>query len=173
MKFRTIELSDLPQASELFRQCLSDLINREDIDDPLLKQNETDRLIDLMQTSLDQSSNNFFVAEENGAVLGTIALLPPGDIIKGNLHCDEKIPEVSCVYVHPARQKSGVGSFLFANILTELKKSGSYSFYLDAGFSSSQQYWLSKLGPETHLLRDYWGPGQHHRIWERKVESNQ
>lgn len=173
MKFRTIELRDAPQASELFRQCLCDLIDREGIDDPLLKQQETDRLIDLMQTSLYESSNNFFVAEENGAVLGTIALLPPGDIIKDNLPCDEKIPEVSCVYVHPALQKCGVGSFLFTNILTELKKSGSNSYYLDAGFSSSQQYWLSKLGPETHLLQDYWGPEQHHRIWERNVESNQ
>lgn len=173
MIFRNIERSDAPQASELFRQCLCDLIDREGIDDPLLKQHETDRLIDLMQTSLDQSFNNFFVAVENGVILGTIALLPPGDIIKANLHCDEKIPEVSCVYVHPARQKCGVGSFLFANILTELKKAGSNSFYLDAGFSSSQQYWLSKLGPGTHWLRDYWGPGQHHRIWERNGESNQ
>ena len=170
MKFRHIETRDVTQTSELFRQCLGDLIDRERIADPLLKRSETERLIALMEISLENASHNFFVAEENDTVLGTIALLPPGDIIKENLDCDKEILEVSCVYVHPIYQKSGVGSFLFANIMDELKKAGSNRFYLDAGFSSSQRYWLSKLGRETHLLEDYWGPGQHHRIWEMEID---
>jgi len=40
------------------------------------------------------------------------------------------------------------------------------TFYLDAGFPSSQDYWEKRLGPPVMSLDHYWGPGAPHKIWK-------
>ncbi|RST60395.1 N-acetyltransferase [Siminovitchia terrae] len=48
--------------------------------------------------------------------------------------------------IHPSYQRQGIGKTLFHHIKNEFIRQGHKKFYLDAGFSSSQQYWEHILG---------------------------
>ncbi|MCP2034621.1 N-acetylglutamate synthase-like GNAT family acetyltransferase [Planomicrobium sp. HSC-17F08] len=170
MKFRRIEAKDINQADQLFQECLKDLLKREGFDDPPLWAEEVARLNQAVQKSFVDPLNHFYVAEKEKKLLGTIALQTPGKMLNAMVKVESGELEVACVYVHPEHQRSGVGDFLFQQACRELKAIGKQKFYLDAGFTSSQQYWLAKLGEPFRLLEDYWGPGKPHMVWIKKVE---
>ncbi|MDN7228091.1 GNAT family N-acetyltransferase [Planococcus sp. N064] len=165
MKFRTILDSDLEKVDALFQECLKDLLKRERFnDDGVLWTEEVDRLNQAAQKSIVDPVNRFFVAEKEKKLLGTIALQTPGKMLNSMVDVQPGELEVACVYVHPEHQRSGIGDFLFQQACRELKAIGKQKFYLDAGFTSSQQYWLSKLGEPSRLLENYWGPGKPHMV---------
>lgn len=171
MDFRGIETMDLDKADMLFQACMKDLLNREGFDgDGDLWEEEVARLNKAAQKSLVDPANRFFVAEKENELLGTIALQTPGHMLNSMIQVEPGAMEIACVYVHPAHQRSGIGRFLFQHACRELKAIGKQKFYLDAGFTSSQQYWLSKLGEPSRLLENYWGPGKPHMVWVKKVD---
>jgi len=170
MKFRKIEKTDTAKTDRLFRACLADLLKREGIDDKKLFEEEVSRLNEAVQKSIRHSRNRFYLAEENNEILGTIALQVPGPMLNSMVEVELDQFEVACVYVHPAYQRQGVGNFLFQNVCKELMRFGKSKFYLDAGFTSSQRYWLEKLGEPSRLLENYWGEGKPHMVWLREIE---
>lgn len=171
MKFRTILDGDLEKVDALFQECLKDLLKREGFDgDGDLWAEEVARLNKAARKSLVDPANRFFVAEKENELLGTIALQTPGHMLNTMVQVEPGAMEIACVYVHPAHQRSGIGRFLFHHACRELKAIGKQKFYLDAGFTSSQQYWLSKLGEPSRLLENYWGPGKPHMVWVKKVD---
>jgi GNAT superfamily N-acetyltransferase len=169
MKFRRVEKKDFDETSRLFTLCLTDLLERENLIEKELLETEIFRLQQTVQESFSNPAAPFFVAEKNGQIAGTIALNKPGPVIASAIDVKPGSLEVACVYVHPEFQRQGVGTFLFQQVLQQLNQAGHCRYYLDAGFSSSQRYWLKRLGAPSRVLKDYWGPGKHHLIWQQEL----
>lgn len=172
MQVRKVRRDDIDHLDKLFRVCISDLLIREN-KELRLAEEEVDRLNRIVMENLADYDIAFYVAELNGRVVGTIALTRPNPIISQNIRTESNVYEISCVYVHPSYQRQGIGKLLFQHIKKELIRRGNVKYYLDAGFSSSQQYWQKLLGKPSFILKDYWGEGQHHFIWHNSFHDNQ
>lgn len=170
MHFRPIIISDKEKASKLFEACLADLIIREGISVPGLFTEEVTRLNDAVGASLEKRTPKVYIAERNGVLLGTIALMPPGPLAETHAGADCSDIEFGCVYVDPAFQRKGVGEFLFHSAKEQAKTAAAERFFLDAGFSSSRAYWTKILGEPSVTLQDYWGAGKPHALWVRNFE---
>lgn len=170
MNFRKIEEKDYETADRLFQECLADLLKREGFDNPKLWADEVGRLNKAVQKSFLDPVNRFYIAETDKGLLGTIALQSPGPMLHSMVEVEIGELEIACVYVHHAHQRQGVGDFLFQQACKELKTIGKQKFYLDAGFPSSQQYWLAKLGAPIRLIENYWGPEKPHMVWVKNIE---
>lgn len=171
MRIRKVNERDIDELDQFFRACMTDLVTRENKELNLVVQ-EVDRLNGTVKECLTNSETSFFIAELNGRLVGTIGLNKPCPVIAENIKTESNVFEIVCVYVHPDFQQQGIGKFLFQYIKKELIRRGQSTFYLDAGFSSSQQYWLQRLGKPTIILKDYWGTGEDHLIWKRSVKGN-
>ncbi|MBS4197724.1 GNAT family N-acetyltransferase [Lederbergia citri] len=168
MRFRRIHKSDILELDELFRNCLKDLVIREKKDSTLIA-DEVENLNRVVQESYDNNEVHFFVTEIQNKIVGSIALKRPNRDITENINTIPNVYEVAGVYILPSFQRQGVGQFMFQQIKKELALQGKKEFYLDAGFSSSQQYWKHVLGEPSVILEDYWGQGEHHLIWFRTL----
>jgi len=162
--FRPITPNDVKPLQRLFMESLSDLIRREQFEDADLLEEEVARLNTTIQDSFDDDAVDVFVVEREGKIVGTAAVLPPNEIITAHLDVEPGAVEIGCVYVAPDQQRQGVGSFLLSEVMATLGEDA--TFYLDAGFPSSQDYWEKRLGPPVMSLDHYWGPGAPHKIWK-------
>ncbi|WP_227396177.1 GNAT family N-acetyltransferase [Jeotgalibacillus aurantiacus] len=168
MKIETMKYIHLEQTDQLFSECLRDLLNREGLrHDQQLFDEEVGRLKRMARDSLEGEQIRFFAAFDGDSVVGTVALFEPGELMKCGLTPEPGRLEVGCVYIHPDHQRQGVAQSLLAFAEEELLRLGHDFYYLDAGFKSSQQYWVSRFGNADVLLRDHWGQGAHHMIWKR------
>ncbi|WP_027963732.1 GNAT family N-acetyltransferase [Halalkalibacillus halophilus] len=166
MIFRHVEKRDLPQLHELFQETISTVVEVEGLADVVSTNDEVQRLMQVVEDSFNKDQTYFFVAEEQDELLGTIAITPPGEIIRN--HCPElsEVLEIGCVYIKVSNQSQGVGRFLLTNIFDEARKLNMTKSSLDAGFKSSQAYWMKKLGDPIHVVKDCWGKGADHMVWE-------
>lgn len=171
MLFRKVDQQDLIQVDHIFRTSITDLVIRELIDEPGLIDREVAQLNRTVQDSLNSKENLFFVTEIDHRIVGTIALINPNLLICENVQTEPNVYEIGCVYVHPDYQKQGIGKFMFHSIKEELIRIGHEKYYLDAGFTSSQQYWFRVLGKPTYVLENHWGTGAHHFIWSKSIHS--
>ncbi|STO09200.1 Acetyltransferase (GNAT) family [Exiguobacterium aurantiacum] len=165
MNFRPIGRDDVKSLQRLFMESLSDLIRREQFEDADLLEEEVARLNTTIQDSFDDESVQVYVVERVGVIVGTAATLPPNEIITAHLDVEPDAVEVGCVYVAPSAQRQGVGTFLLQSVMRELTSTGQTTFYLDAGFPTSQAYWEQLLGEPALTIEHYWGPGAPHKIW--------
>ncbi|MBS4220721.1 GNAT family N-acetyltransferase [Bacillus sp. FJAT-49711] len=166
MQFRKIKERDIVELDDLFQSCLKDLVTREKKSSELIE-TEVERLNRIVQDNLLNGKTLFFVTEIHNQIVGTIALTKPNEFITDHVGIVENRYEVGCVYILPSFQRKGIGKFMFQQIKKELVRLGQEQYYLDAGFSSSQQYWKHVLGEPSIILHDYWGKGEHHLIWAR------
>lgn len=165
MVFRGVQNRDIAETDQLFRACLTDLISREKIEEPNLLEEEVAKLNQVVQESLAAQECNFFVVEIKDRIAGTIALTKPNKLISEHIRIEPSVYEVACVYVHPNDQKQGIGKYMFQHIKQKLIQLGQVQYCLDAGFSSSQEYWKQQLGKPTIVIENLWGKGAHHLIW--------
>lgn len=172
MRIRGIHNRDIAGLDKLFRACMTDLIVREKKELNFIEE-EVEQLNRTVQESITDPETAVFVAEMEERMVGTIAIIKPNAIISENINTEKNVFEIACVYVHPDFQRQGIGKILFQHIKKELIQRGQVKYYLDAGFSSSQQYWRQLLGEPSVILKDYWGEGQHHFIWSHSVYDNQ
>ncbi len=168
MIIRKVQKRDVGKLETFFKNCLTDLVKRESKELDLIEE-EVDQLNRIVKESLADSKIAFFVGELNGQIVGTIALTKPNRVISENIRTESDVFEISSVYVHPSYQRQGIGQYLFQHIKKELIRMGNVKYYLDAGFSSSQQYWVQQLGNPSFRLKDYWGEGEDHFIWIRNL----
>ncbi|MGI1822618.1 GNAT family N-acetyltransferase [Exiguobacterium sp. TRN 1102] len=171
MNFRALEQSDVKSLQRLFMESLSDLIRRERFEDADLLDEEVARLNTTIQDHFDDDTVDLYVVEEDGILVGAGALLPPNDIISGNIQIERDAIELGSVYVSPRMQQRGVGQFLLEEMMREILARGKKVFYLDAGFPSAQAYWQKRLGEPSHILEHYWGPGASHMIWQVHIKK--
>ena len=146
MNFRALEQSDVRSLQRLFMESLSDLIRRERFEDADLLDEEVARLNTTIQDHFDDDTVELYVVEEDGILVGAGALLPPNDIISGNIQIERGAIELGSVYVSPRMQRRGVGQYLLEEMMREISARGKNVFYLDAGFPSAQAYWQKTIG---------------------------
>ncbi|WP_337874698.1 GNAT family N-acetyltransferase [Exiguobacterium sp.] len=171
MNFRALEQSDVKSLQRLFMESLSDLIRRERFEDADLLDEEVARLNTTIQDHFDDDHVQLYVVGHEGILIGAGALLPPNDIISGNLEIKRGAIELGSVYVLPRMQRQGVGQFLLEEMKREILARKQHVFYLDAGFPSAQAYWQKQLGEPSLILDHYWGPGAPHMIWEVNIKK--
>lgn len=169
LNFRPLEREDVKPLQRLFMESLSDLIRREQFEDADLLDEEVARLNTTVQDSLDDDTVQLFVVERDRMIVGTVAILPPNEIITAHLDIEPNVPEVGCIYVIPNAQRQGVGQFLLEHVMAELVNRGQSAFYLDAGFPTAQAYWEKRIGAPILTIDHYWGPGASHKIWRCEV----
>jgi len=113
---------------------------------------------------------HFWCARIGREIAGTIALIPPENLILEYLDIvPEKVPEISTVYVHPEYQRQGIGTKMFHAVLDLLQQRRFTRFCLDCGYQKSQEFWIHRLGSPDVTLKNYWGPGINHMIWIRET----
>lgn len=173
MEFRPLEQSDVKPLQRLFMESLSDLIRRERFEDAELLDEEVARLNTTIQDSLEDEDVQFYIALKGEVIIGAGAVLPPNEIITGHLDIEPNAKEIGSVYVSPQEQRQGVGHFLLEHIQRELLESGIDVFYLDAGFPTTQSYWMKRLGPPVLMLDHYWGLDAPHMIWRQPIKKRE
>ncbi|MFB1082718.1 GNAT family N-acetyltransferase [Jeotgalibacillus sp. JSM ZJ347] len=173
MQIRELKKSDLSSLDSMLLACQTNLISAENVEDKeWLIQKETERLCKVARRILVSDKETMFVAEENNQVIGTIAGMIPGELITCGLEPEEGVFEVGSIYIHPEHQRKGIGHALLQHMQGWLLKKNHSTFYLDAGFVSSQTYWKKRLGDPDILLRDYWGGGFDHMIWIGRLKKS-
>lgn len=169
MLFRKMQQQDIAEVYQLFSLCMTDLIVRENKEIALIE-DEVESLKKIVEVSTS-TETVFYVTEVRGRIAGTIALKKPNSIICENTKTEPDLYEIACVYVHPDCQRQGIGLFMLRNACQELLRLGQNKYCLDAGFSSSRQYWEKRLGKPSVILEDYWGSGEHHFIWIQAISD--
>lgn len=123
----------------------------------------------------DLSSNGerrfLLLAEHQGRVLGTLSIgaADENDIIR------ERAPELSHLYelgtafILPEVQNKGIITKLIEDMRFELISRGETAFCLDSGYPTAQKIWTKKFGAPSYHLKDYWGAGSDHMIWDVKL----
>ncbi|WP_164525471.1 GNAT family N-acetyltransferase [Siminovitchia acidinfaciens] len=168
MHIRKVQAEDISDLDNLFRVCMTDLVMRENKEKSLIEE-EVDQLNRIVQESLFDSKTALFVAELDRQIVGTIALKNPNLTISDNILTEPDVFEVGSVYIRLAYQRQGIGKLLFQYIKKALLRLGQTKYYLDAGFSTSQQYWRQLLGKPSYILKNYWGEREDHHIWINNV----
>lgn len=103
-------------------------------------------------------------------LIGCIGYGPPNSLITSHMEISvEGNWELKSAYVHPEFQGIGVGKTLLAEILKELRDRGRTQIYLDCGYGRSQPFWEKQFGVAIKTLLNYWGPEEHHMIWQVKL----
>ncbi len=123
----------------------------------------------------DLSSNGglrfLLIAEHQGQILGTLSI---GAAEENDIIC-ESAPELSRLYelgtafIWPEAQHKGIVTKLIEVMRLELISRGETRFCLDSGYPTAQKIWTKKFGAPLYHLKDYWGAGSDHMIWEVKL----
>lgn len=109
----------------------------------------------------------FLIAKLDEQVIGTVEIGEANETIKA---CASEfvndLPEIGTVFVLPEFQGKGVGSLMMEAVCQYLKKESYKGFFIDSGYKTAQVIWIHKYGEPTFLLKDHWGPGLDHMVWQ-------
>lgn len=166
---------DTAQLSLLISTVTVHAFAREQIElaDPAILQNEIQRKLNDFHTDLDSEGTreHFLVARLKGKIVGCIAFGAVTQTLQENFpEARENAYEIKHMLVLPQYQSMGIGTMLFTSILSDLKKNGTITYYLDSGFKTAQKYWTNRIGLPTVVLQDLFGPGQDFMLWKRSLE---
>lgn len=138
------------------------------------RENEISDKISFLDMDLSSNGHDrfFYIAEDDGRIVGTIEHGPANALIRegsgGELENDT---EVGTVFVHPGEQGRGIGSLLVNVMALTLRAKGFERFCLDSGYASAQRIWTKKFGEPNYVLRNYWGEGSDHTIWAVRLSD--
>lgn len=169
------EIDDINQLKEFFKLVITDTFIKEGIGG---KRDDIKEEIEVKEKYLesDFESNGekryFLIAKDDNKIIGTIEYGPASDFIKKCTNqAYEGLVEVGTVFVHPDRQRKGVGNLLLKSMYDALHKNGIKEFCLDSGYNRAQSIWKKKFKDPDYLLKDYWDKGHDHIIWKIKVND--
>jgi len=129
-----------------------------------------------LKSDLDTNGTNryFLIAsEKNDAdIIGTIEYGPASELIRtctdGALN---EMYEIGTVFVHPDYQGRGVGTLLLNVMFLTFLNRGIQEFCLDSGYANAQKIWKRKFGEPDYWLKDHWGDGADHMIWQKSMND--
>jgi GNAT superfamily N-acetyltransferase len=160
---------DIEELNQFFRIVVTDTFAREglaELRDDI--EAEIDSKKNYLHTDLDSNGEKryFLIALIEDKIIGTIEYGPASELIQDctNGKLGNHV-EVGTVFVHPDYQRQGIGNKLLAEMFHTLKTRGIVEFCLDSGYKNAQTIWIKKFGEPDYLLKDYWGQGQDHMIW--------
>jgi GNAT superfamily N-acetyltransferase len=175
VEIRRPRTEDIEELHKFFRIVITDTFAREGlaglIDDI---EAEMDSKKNYLQVDLNSKGEKryFLIALTENKMIGTIEYGPASELIQD---CTNGIlgnhVELGTVFVHPEYQRQGIGNKLLAEMLHTLKARGIVEFCLDSGYKSAQTIWIKKFGEPDFLLKDYWGQGQDHMIWNISISG--
>ncbi|AAU17812.1 GNAT family N-acetyltransferase [Bacillus cereus] len=108
----------------------------------------------------------------NDKIIGTIEVGPASTLINsctGGLL--KELYEIGTVFILPAYQRKGIGSFLLHAMFLTLLSRGITEFCLDSGYKKAQSIWTKKFGEPSYVLKDYWGESSNHMIWKKSLHD--
>lgn len=163
----------MEQIHQFFRLVITDTFAKDGIanlKDDIEAEIETKKLYAEEALNSDGEKRYFVVAYAGKQLVGTIDFGPTSNLIKelskGEI---DNLPEVGSLLVHPKFQKKGIGNKLLLTIFQTLKEKGVHEFCFDSGYKKAQIIWTKKFGVPTVLVKNYWGVGNHHMIWRKRV----
>ena len=121
--------------------------------------------------SSDGELRFLLLAELQGHILGTISIGKAGenDIIREIAPELSQLFELGTAFILPEVQQKGIITKLIEVMRLELISRGETRFCLDSGYPTAQKIWTKKFGAPLYHLKDYWGAGSDHMIWEVKL----
>lgn len=123
----------------------------------------------------DLSSNGkrrfLLLAEHQGQILGTLSIgaADENDIIRERAPELSQLYELGTAFILPEVQNKGIITKLIEDMRLELISRGETAFCLDSGYPTAQKIWTKKFGAPSYHLKDYWGAGSDHMIWDVKL----
>lgn len=113
----------------------------------------------------------FLIAKMDEQVVGTIEHGKANDTISacGDAYLSS-LREVGTVFIHPDFQGKGIGKALLEAMVRMLRDKGEVKYCLDSGYKTAQKIWNHLLGTPKYILKDYWGAGLDHFVWEVEIK---
>ncbi|MBN2897275.1 MAG: GNAT family N-acetyltransferase [Clostridia bacterium] len=112
-------------------------------------------------------ASDYFIALKEGRIVGTIWYGPSGDLIKeGSCGTLGHLGEIGTVFVLPEYQGQRIGKQMMAHMSTILLQKGISAVTLDSGYAHAQKVWQHLFGQPKFVMKDQWGEGIDHMIWE-------
>lgn len=125
--------------------------------------------IKYLKQDMDSSGKDrhFLIAKMDGKIVGTIEFGAANELIQS---CNDAylntLPEIGTLFVDPAYHNLGIASKMLKAICDTLKQRDIHTFCLDSGYGIAQKVWLHKFGTPKIILKDQWGEGLDHMIWQ-------
>lgn len=151
MKIRKYYEKDEPEANKIFTQYWTDK-----------------EFLDELSGQLNTETCKFFIAEENGEILGIAGLRKPPEYL--NFHADTKNP-VELYIIASKYQNRGIGNFLGQKIIEGAKNSGFTEIlcYSPETHSSSWKFY-KKLGFTKHGIINDPDDGYPGMLWKKSFD---
>ncbi len=114
---------------------------------------------------------HFLIAKKADKIIGTIEFGPANELITA---CNDaylsSLPEIGSVFVDPQYHNLGIASKMLNAIYAILKQRGIHAFCLDSGYGKAQKVWTHMFGEPKITLKDQWGEGLDHMIWQVEID---
>ena len=175
VKIRRPNKKDRKEIHQLFETTIKHTLELEGLvgEEGFVKElfNDQKNLIDI-DFDTNGKEYYFLVAECEGKIIGTICHRPCSDIIVDCADRDIKgIHEIGSVYILPNFQGKGIAKLLLNAMYTTLIAKGFDEFWLDSGYNIAKKVWQNVLGKPTIIMKNYWGEGIDHHLWNRKLSD--
>jgi|GEM_PF-627020 len=163
-------LEDLEETSRFFKKVLTYTFESNGIND-MAEDLELEIKTKIKYLNQDHKSGgqkrHFLIAKMDDKIVGTIEFGPANALIKeaGDAYLST-LPEIGSVFVDPEYHNLGIATIMLKAICDVLKKQGIQVFCLDSGYGNAQKVWAHKFGVPKIILKDYWGEGLDHMIWQ-------
>jgi len=128
MRIRRVRRNDIPQISRLYYETIH-RVNSRDYSPEQIRA-WAPRVYPDTFWQRRFRSYRVLIAEDKGGVVGFVELAPYG--------------EIDCFYVHPARQRRGVGAALMARVIRETRRRGNSR--LRADVSTTAEPFFRRMG---------------------------
>lgn len=176
IQIRRPRAEDFEELMQLFTTVVKDTFKREglsELTDEMESEIESKKRY--LRSDLDSNGElRYFLlaVDQHQRIVGTIEYGAASELIQECTHgACEGLQEVGTVFVLPECQGKGVGSMLWNAMLLVILDRGIDEFCLDSGYGRAQVIWRKKFGDPEYCLKDYWGPGQDHMIWRKRVRD--
>ena len=163
-------MEDMEETNRFFQQVLTYTFASNGLDEMTedLEQEIKTKIKYLKQDLESGGQKKFFlIAKIADKIVGTIEFGPANELITA---CNDiylsSLPEIGSVFVDPKYHNFGIASKMLSAIYDILKQRGIRAFCLDSGYGNAQKVWLHKFGTPKITLKDQWGEGLDHMIWE-------
>ncbi|HPF17722.1 MAG TPA: GNAT family N-acetyltransferase [Thermotogota bacterium] len=129
-----------------------------------------DKLEKAMHSLTEKPAIQFFIAEADDMIIGTVSINPRGAFSKKHLPIgSQEVPEIASLYIKPTYQSMGIGKRLLHHAKLTLQEQGYQFFILDSGYKQAQKIWRHLLGAPEKILKNFWGSSNDHMFWYQQL----